>query len=172
MKGFRQHGDSEILKIMPFAYTNCLGLNSHLGILQTSLSSKQYILLSRNLMGGSRQIDYTEKLKSLHKNVKEGQTLNSHLGILQPTTSSKPYILLSRNLMEGFLHHGDSEMAKIIPFSCQRLPSWNSSNNIFFQTIYPFGQKLYGTPQADRLQRKAEIIPLRYQRGPSIKQPS
>ena len=74
-------------------------------------------------------------------------------------------------------------------------PSWNSSTNIFFQTIYrleqklqgrlhatwglrssktmyPFEQKLDGRQQADRLHRKAEINPFRCQRGSSIEQPS
>ena len=93
------------------------------------------------------------------------------------STSSKPYILLSRNLMEGLRQYGDSEIAKIIPFAYQRLPStqqpsWISSNIIIFQTIYPLEQKLDGRQQTDRLHRKAEIIPLRCQRGPSNKQPS
>ena len=60
MESFRQHGDSERAKTIPFAIKDCLALNNHLGILQTSLSSKPYTLLSRNLMGGSRQIGYTE----------------------------------------------------------------------------------------------------------------
>ena len=122
--------------------------------------------------------------------------LNSYLGILQPI-SSKPYILLSRNLMEGFRQHEDSEIAKIIPFAYQRLPStkqpswnssdqhlhsnyisswaensWNSSNIIIFQTIYPLEQELGERQQADRVHRKAEIIPLRCQRVSSIEQPS
>ena len=116
-------------------------------------------------------------LKSFHSDIKDGHPLNSHLGILQPTSSFQPSILLSRNLMEGFIQHGDSETAKIIPFACQRLPSskqpsWNSSNIIIFQTIYALEQKLDGRQQADRLHRKAEFIPLRCQRGSSIKQPS
>ena len=91
--------------------------------------------------------------------------------------SSKPYILLSRNLMESFRQHRDSEVAKIIPFAYERLPStkqpsWNSSNIIIFQTIYPLKQKLDGRQQADRLHRKAKIIPLRCQRGSSIEQRS
>ena len=99
--------------------------------------------------------------------------LNSHFGILQPISSSKPYILLSRNIMEGFMQHRGSETAKIIPFAYQRLPStkqpsWNSSNIIIFQTIYPLEQKLDVTQQADRLHRQAEIIPLRSQRGQAL----
>ena len=79
--------------------------------------------------------------------------------------------------MEGFRQHGDSEIAKIMPFAYQRLPStkhpsWNSSNIIIFQTIYPLEQKLARRQQADRLNRKAEIIPLRCQIGSSIEQPS
>ena len=75
------------------------------------------------------------------------------------------------------MQHGDSEIAKIIPFAYQRLhsteqPSWNSSNIIIFQTIYPLEQKLDGRQQADRFHRNAEIIPLRCQRGSSIEQPS
>ena len=63
-------------------------------------------------MGGSKQIGYTEKLKSFYKEVKEGPALNSHLGILQSLSSSKLYILLSRTLMGGFWQHGDSQVAK------------------------------------------------------------
>ena len=79
--------------------------------------------------------------------------------------------------MEGFLQHRDSEVAEIIPFAYERLPStkqlsWNSSNIIIFQTIYPLEQKLDGRQQADRLHRKAKIIPLRCQRGSSIEQRS
>ena len=72
---------------------DCPALKSHPGILQTSLSSKPYILLSRNLMGGNRHIGYTEKLKSFHEDVKEGPALNSHLGIIQPTSSETKYPL-------------------------------------------------------------------------------
>ena len=62
------------------------------------------------------------------------------------STSSKPYTLLSTNLMEGLRHHGDSEIAKLTPFTHQRLPcskqpSCNFSSNIFW-TIYPLEQKL------------------------------
>ena len=115
--------------------------------------------------------------KSSHSHIKDDLALNNHLGILQPPSSSKLYVLLSRNLMEDFWEHGDSEIAKIIPFAYQRLPStkqpfWISSNIIIFQTIYPLEQKLDGRQQTDRLHRKAEIIPLRCQRGPSNKQPS
>ena len=90
-----------------------------------------------------------KQLKSSHFHIKDCLALNNYFGILQPTSSSKPYILLSRNLMEGFRQHGDSETAKIIPFAYQRLPStkqpfWNSSTDIFFQTSYPFEQKLDG----------------------------
>ena len=49
-------------------------------------------------------------------------------------------------------------------------PFWNSSNIIKFQTIYPLKQTLDGRQQADRFHRKAEIIPLRCQRGSSIEQ--
>ena len=103
--------------------------------------------------------------------------LNSHLGILQPTSSSKQYITLSRNLMEGFRQHGDSEVAKCIPFAYRRFPSTqqpslNSSNIIIFQTIHPLAQTLDGRQQADRLHRKAEIIPLRCSRGSSNELPS
>ena len=51
-------------------------------------------------------------------------------------------------------------------------PSYNSSNIIIFQTIYPLEQKLDGRQQADRLHRKAVIIPLRCQRGSIIEQPT
>ena len=79
--------------------------------------------------------------------------------------------------MEGFGQHGDSEVAKIMPFAYERLtstkqPFWNSSNIIIFQTIYSLEQKLDGRQQADRLHRKAEIIPLRCHRGSIIEQPS
>ena len=109
--------------------------------------------------------------------MKDCLALNSHFGILQPISSSKPYILWSRNLMKGFMQHEDSETAKIIPFAYQRLPStkqpsWNSSNIIIFQTIYPLEEKLDGRQQEDMLHRKAEFNPLRSQRGSRIKQPS
>ena len=60
--------------------------------------------------------------------------------------SSEPYILLSRNLLEGFRQHGYSEIANIIPFAYQRLPStklpsWNSSTNIF-KPIFSLEQKI------------------------------
>ena len=79
--------------------------------------------------------------------------------------------------MESFRQHRDTEVAKIIPFAYERLPctkqlSLNSSNIIIFQTIHPLEQKLDGRQQAERLHRKAEIIPLRCQRGSSIEQPS
>ena len=71
------------------------------------------------------------------------------------------------------MQHRGSETAQIIPFAYQRLPStkqssWNLSNIIIFQTIYPLEQKRDGRQQADRLHRKAEIIPLRCQKGPSL----
>ena len=64
-----------------------------------------------------------------------------------------------------------------MPFAYERLPNFkqlslNSSNIIIFQTIYPLEQKLDWRQQADRLHRKAEIIPLRCQRKSSIEQPS
>ena len=40
------------------------------------------------------------------------------------------------------------------------------------KSIYPLEQKLDGRQQADRLHRKAEIIPLKCQRGCNIEQPS
>ena len=115
--------------------------------------------------------------KSSHSHIKDDHALNNHLGILQPTSSSKPYFLLSRNLMEGFREHGDSEIAEIIAFAYRRLPStkqpsWIHSNIIIFQTIYLLEQKLDRRQQTDRLHKKAEIIPLRCQRGSSNKQPS
>ena len=55
MEGLWQHGDSEVAKIMPFAYERLTSLNSHFGILQPKSSSKPYILLSRNLMEGFMQ---------------------------------------------------------------------------------------------------------------------
>ena len=126
---------------------DCLALNSHLGILQPT-SYKPNILLSRNLMGGSRQIGYTELLKSFHLDIKYGHGLNSHLGILQ-TTSSNPYFLLSRKLMGVFKAKWRPRVALNIPFRYQRWtsteqPSLNSSTNIFFSTIYPLEQILDG----------------------------
>ena len=110
-----------------------------------NISFNPYILLSKILRGCLRQNTYSEHLKSPYSHIKDDHALNSHLGILQPTSTFKPYILLSRNLMAGFLQHGDSEIAIIIPFAYQRMPStkqpfWNSSINIF-QTIYPLEQK-------------------------------
>ena len=65
--------------------------------------------------------------------------------------------------MEGFMQHGDSETARIIPFAYQRLPSTKQpfwiSLNIIFQTIYPLGHKL-DRQQAEWLHRKAEFIQL------------
>ena len=51
--------------------------------------------------------------------------------------------------MKGLRQHGDSEIAETIPILYQRLPStkqpsWNSSNIIIFQNIYPLEQKLDG----------------------------
>ena len=90
--------------IIPIALhiKDCQALNSHLIILQTSSSSKPYILLSRNLMGGSRQISYTKKLNFIPLRSQRGSSINHHLGILQTISSSKPYIFLSINLMGGF----------------------------------------------------------------------
>ena len=121
---------------------DCLALNSHFGIFQTSSSSKPYILFSRNLMEGFMQHGDSETANHLICISKKCLALYSHFGILQTSSSSKPSILLSRNLIEGFMQHGDSETAKIIPFAYQRLsstkqPFWNSSTNIFFQTIFP-----------------------------------
>ena len=60
--------------------------------------------------------------------------------------------------MEGLPNNGDSEIPKTIQFAYQRLlstkqTSWNSSNIIIFQTIYPLEQKLDWRQQADRLHR-------------------
>ena len=68
--------------------------------------------------------------------------------------------------MEGFRQQGDSDITETILISYQRLPSteqpsWNSSNIIIFQTIYPLEQKLDGRRKAASLHRKAKIIPLR-----------
>ena len=39
------------------------------------------------------------------------------------------YILVNRKLIEGFRQHRDSEIAKIIPLSCTKQTSWNSSKS-------------------------------------------
>ena len=78
---------------------DCLALNNHFWFLQTLSSFKPYILLRRNLMGGSRRICYTEKPKSFHWDVKEGPAINSHHETLQ-ATSSKPYVFLAQTWRE------------------------------------------------------------------------
>ena len=95
-------------------------------------------------------------------------------GILQQTSSSKPYILLSRNLMEGFMQHGDSEMLKSFHLHIKDCLALNSHLGILrtSSSSKPYillSRNLIG---GRRLNRKAEIIPLRCQRGSSIKQPS
>ena len=45
-----------------------------------------------------------------------------------------------------------------------------NSSNIVIQTIFPLEQKFYRRQQTDKIHRKSEIIPLRCQRGSSIKQ--
>ena len=137
-----------IAKIFPFRYQRWPWTKQ-----PTCNSSKQHLQTyifswAENWWESSRQNGDPDMLKSFHSDIKDGHPLNSHLRILQPT-SFKRFILLSRNLMEGFRQHGDSEIAKIIPFAYKRLSStkqafWNSSTSIFFQTIYPLEQKLDG----------------------------
>ena len=55
MEGFRQHGDSEVAKIMPFAYKRLTSTKQPFWNFQPISSSKLYILLSRNLMEGFMQ---------------------------------------------------------------------------------------------------------------------
>ena len=116
---------------------DCLALNSHLGILQPTPSSKPYITLSRNLMEGFRQHGDSEIVIIIPFAYQRLPSTKQPSWNSSTTPSSKPYITLSRNLMEGFRQHGDSEIVIIIPFAYQRLPStkqpfWNSSTNIFF----------------------------------------
>ena len=139
---------------------DCIALFSHLGILQTSSSSKPNIILRRNLVEGFRQHGDSEIALIIRFAYQRLPCTN------QPSWNSsiniffKPYILLSRNLMEGFGQHGDSEVAKIMPFAYERLPStnqpfWNSSTIIFFQTIYPLNEKLDGRLRATKRLRNS-----------------
>ena len=75
--------------------------------------------------------------------------------------------------MEGFRQHGDSEIANIIRVAYQRLPStkqpsWNSSNIIAFQTIYPLEQKLDGRKQSDRLPEMLKSFHFDVKEGPAL----
>ena len=133
---------------------DCLSPNSHLGILQPISSSKSNIPLSRNLMEGFMQHrgSETAKIIPIALHIKDCLALNSHLIILQTSSSFKPYIILSRNLMGGSRHIGYTKK-NFIPLRSQRgsnikQVSWNSSNNIIFQTIYPLEQKLHGRLRA------------------------
>ena len=100
--------------------------------------------------------------------LKINSIINSYLGIPQ-TTSSNPYFFLSIKLMGVFKAKWRPWIALIIPSRCQRWPSigkpsWNSSNNIFLQTIYPNEQKLYWMRQAKKRLRIASFILLRFKR--------
>ena len=125
---------------------DCLALNSHFGILHQTIYS-----LEQKLDG---RLHATLRLRnsliipiSLH--IKDCLALNSHLVILQTSSSSKPYIILSRNLMGGSRQMSYTKKLNFIPLRSQRgssikQPSWNSLNNIFFQTIYLLEHKLDG----------------------------
>ena len=58
-------------------------LNNNLDILQTTSSSKPYVLLSRNLIGCVKPKGDSEMVLSFHSTTKDGPELNSHLGFLQ-----------------------------------------------------------------------------------------
>ena len=71
--------------------------------------------------------------------------------------------------MEDFQQYGDSEIAKITPFTherwpCTKQPSWNSSTNIFFQTIYSLLRKLEEGFWHTGYSEIAKIIPFTHQR--------
>ena len=106
----------------------------------------------------------SQMLKSLYSDTNYGHALNS-LRVILHTTSSKLNALL--RVRKG----------KIFPFWYQRWPwtkqpSWNSSTNIFFQTIYPLEQKLDRRLLANGDSEITLIIWFAYQRLPSTKQPS
>ena len=99
------------------------------------------MIMNRNLLGGSRQIGYTEKLKSFHLDVKEGQAINSHHETLQ-TTPSKPYVL-EQKLDERCQGQNKIRMALTVLFRYQRRAyasylSYYSSNNIFCWLYVPY----------------------------------
>ena len=100
--------DPELLKSFRSDIKDSQQQNCHLKILQTTSSSKPYVLMSRTLIGWVRSKRDLETLLSFHSDTKDGHAL---LGIFQ-TTSSNPYILFSRNLMEGIMQHGYSEKVK------------------------------------------------------------
>ena len=71
----------------------------------------------------------------------------------------------------------DSELAEIIQFThqrwpCTKQPSWNSSTNIFYQTIFSLGQKLDEGFREHGDSEIAKIIAFAYQWLPSTKQQS
>ena len=167
MEGSMQHGDSEVAKIIPFAYQKLPSTkqpswnSSNIIIFKPIYALEQLpdrrhharygLRINKIFSFTNRTWPRTEQPSCCYLNNSssfelDGHALNSLHGIFQ-ITSSKPFILLSRNLMEGLRQHGDSEIAEIILFKYQRLPStkqtfWISSTNIFFLTVYPFKQRL------------------------------
>ena len=79
----RQHGGSEWIKSFYSDIKDGQELNNNLDILQTTSSSKPYVLLSRNLIGCVKPKGDWEMVLSFHSNTKDGHELNSHLGFLQ-----------------------------------------------------------------------------------------
>ena len=66
MEGFMQHRVSETAKIIPFAYQR-LPSTKQPSWNSSNTIFKKLIRLSINLIGGSRQIGYTEKLNSFNQ---------------------------------------------------------------------------------------------------------
>ena len=177
MIGFLQNGDSEIADITPLTHQRWPCTKKLYWNCSTNISFQTIYSIEQKLEEGFRHNGIQKKQKSSHSHIKDGHALNSHFGIFQPTSSSKPNIVLIRIMMEGFQQYGGSEIATIVPFINQRWPctiqpSWNSSTNIFFQTIYSLEQKLKESCRHNGFSEKAKIIPFTHQRWPCTKQPS
>ena len=57
-------------------------LNNNIDNLQTTSSSKPYVLMSRNLIGCVKPKGDSQMILSFHSNTKDGHELNSYLRII------------------------------------------------------------------------------------------
>ena len=100
-----------------------------------------------------KQHGNSELLKSFRSDLQHGRQ-SGHLETLQMTSAPELYVGLSWNVVGSIGKTWRFRIAKIVPFRYPnwppRRPSWNSSNDIFSQTVCWIEPKLNGRQCIDR----------------------
>ena len=107
----------------------------------------------------------TQINKIIHSEINDGQELNRHCFFFKQHLFHPIYSIKHKN---GGIRQATERLriATTTPsthrrWSCTKQPSWNYSNIIVFQTIYPLEQKLDGRQQEGTLHTlNAKVIPL------------